>query len=91
MDVAVAFTLSASTACTISSPRTPSACSDRRIERIASEQTGITADTALRLAKAFGTTPDLWMNLQKEFDIRTAQRQIGSALEQIEPLATRAA
>jgi HlyD family secretion protein len=36
-----------------------------RIERIASEQTGISADTALRLAKALGTTAQLWLNLQK--------------------------
>src|SRR5262245_44008639 len=37
-----------------------------RIERIASEQTGITADTALRLAKALGTTAQLWLNLQTD-------------------------
>jgi antitoxin HigA-1 len=35
-----------------------------RIERIANEQTGITADTALRLGKALGTTAQLWLNLQ---------------------------
>lgn len=77
----------------ISAGRLAKACGvpRTRIERIANEQTGVTADTALRLAKAFGTTPDLWMNLQKEFDIRTAQRQIGNDLDQIEPLATRAA
>ena len=33
-----------------------------RIERIAKEKTGITADTALRLSKALGTTPQLWLN-----------------------------
>jgi addiction module HigA family antidote len=40
-----------------------------RIERIANEQTGITADTALRLGKALGTTAELWLNLQNDHDI----------------------
>ena len=44
-----------------------------RIERVASEQTGITADTAIRLGRALGTSANLWLNLQNEFDIRTAQ------------------
>lgn len=39
-----------------------------RIERIAAEETAITADTALRLSRAFGTTADFWMNLQTAFD-----------------------
>ena len=45
-----------------------------RIERIASEQTGITADTALLLAKALGTTARLWLNLQNDYDIQIAKR-----------------
>ena len=45
-----------------------------RIERIASEQTGITADTALRLGKALGTTAQLWLNLQQTYDLWHAQR-----------------
>jgi addiction module HigA family antidote len=40
-----------------------------RIERIAEETTGITADTALRLSKALGTTPHLWLNLQNDYDL----------------------
>ena len=35
-----------------------------RIERLANEETGITADTALRLGRYFRTTPEFWMNLQ---------------------------
>lgn len=62
-----------------------------RIERIATEKTGITADTALRLAKALGTSPDLWLNLQKEFDVRTARSQIGKDLEKIETVIGEAA
>ena len=41
-----------------------------RIERIPEEKTGITADTALRLSKALGTTPQLWLNLQTDTTCR---------------------
>jgi len=41
-----------------------------RIERLVAEQTAVTPDTALRLAKFFGTTPDLWMNMQTGYDIK---------------------
>jgi antitoxin HigA-1 len=51
-----------------------------RIERIANEETAITADTALRLGKALGTSAQLWLNLQNEFDMRTAKRQIGKGV-----------
>ena len=54
-----------------------------RIERLVNEQIGVTADTALRLAAALGTTPDLWLNLQNHFDVQTAQRRIGKTLWQI--------
>jgi addiction module HigA family antidote len=57
-----------------------------RIERLASEQIGITADTALRLSKALGTTPELWMNLQNSFDVKTAMLHISKELDQIEPV-----
>jgi len=55
-----------------------------RIERIASELTGITADTALRLAKALGTTAQLWLNLQNDYDIQIAKRDLGKVLDRIE-------
>ena len=55
-----------------------------RLERIASEQTGITADTALRLAKALGTTAQLWLNLQNDYDIQIARRDLGKALGRID-------
>jgi antitoxin HigA-1 len=57
-----------------------------RIERLASEQIGITADTALRLSKALGTTPELWMNLQNSFDVKTAMLHISKELDEIEPV-----
>jgi addiction module HigA family antidote len=55
-----------------------------RIERLANEETGVTADTALRLSKALGTTAALWLNLQNDYDIRVAQRDIGKQLDKIE-------
>jgi addiction module HigA family antidote len=62
-----------------------------RIERLANEAAGVTADTALRLSKAFGTTAALWLNLQNDYDIRMAQRDIGKELDKIEPVIERAA
>ena len=61
-----------------------------RIERIANEETAITADTALRLGKALGTSAQLWLNLQNEFDMRTAKSRIGNELEKITPVTGRA-
>ena len=61
----------------ISVPRT-------RVERIAAETSGITADTALRLSKALGTSAQLWLNLQNRFDIETAEQAIGKQLAKIE-------
>jgi addiction module HigA family antidote len=55
-----------------------------RIERIAAEQTGITADTALRLGKALGTTAQLWLNLQNDYDVQIAKRDLGKILDRIE-------
>lgn len=55
-----------------------------RIERISGELTGVTADTALRLAKALGTTPQLWLNLQTDYDVQIAQRDLGTVLDRIE-------
>jgi addiction module HigA family antidote len=62
-----------------------------RIERLANEETGVTADTALRLSKAFGTSPELWLNLQTDYDVQIAKRQIGRDLAKIEPIAINAA
>ena len=54
------------------------------IEWIANEQTSITADTALRLAKALGTTPQLWLNLQNDYDVQVAKRRLSGILDKIE-------
>ena len=62
-----------------------------RIERIVAETTGITADTALRLGKALGTSAQLWMNLQNRYDVEVAKREIGKKLNKIEPIIAHAA
>ena len=41
-----------------------------RIERLAAGQTAVTPDTALRLAKFFGSSPEFWMNMQAGYDIK---------------------
>jgi antitoxin HigA-1 len=51
------------------------------IKRITNEETAITADIALRLGKALGTSAELWLNLQNDFDMRTAKGRIGKELE----------
>ena len=43
----------------------------------------ISADTALRLARYFGTSPDLWMNLQKTYELDLARQQLGKAISHI--------
>jgi antitoxin HigA-1 len=62
-----------------------------RIERLVNEETGVTADTALRLSKAFGTTAALWLNLQNTYDVQIAEREIGNQLKNIEPVIRNAA
>jgi addiction module HigA family antidote len=62
-----------------------------RIERIAREELGITADTALRLGRYFGIEPQFWLNLQNRFDLATANAAIASALDRIPPHGRRAA
>lgn len=58
-----------------------------RVNDIANEKRGITADSALRLARYFGTTPELWMNLQKRYELECAQRELHETLEHIQPRA----
>ena len=52
-----------------------------RITAILSEQRGISADTALRLARFFGTSPDFWMSLQSSYDVKVAQAAVGKEIE----------
>ena len=52
-----------------------------RVNEIANERRGITADTTLRLARCFSTTPEFWMNLQRRYESETARRAIGTTVE----------
>jgi addiction module HigA family antidote len=54
-----------------------------RVERIAAGSIGVTADTALRLGKALGTSAQVWLNLQNRYDVETAERAIGRELAKI--------
>ena len=59
-----------------------------RVSAILRGQRGITADTALRLARFFGTTPQLWMNLQKTYELRVAENESGKVIaKQVKPWA----
>ena len=53
-----------------------------RISQIVRGQRAITADTALRLARYFGTTPQLWLNLQSSFDLRQASEREGARIQE---------
>ena len=55
-----------------------------RITDILNGKRGITADTALRLAKALGTTAQIWLNLQNDYDVQIAKRDLGKILDRIE-------
>lgn len=55
-----------------------------RINDVVRERRGITADTALRLARYFGTSAEFWMGLQADYDLRTAERLAGNMLERIQ-------
>lgn len=58
-----------------------------RIERLVRGQQGVTADTALRLARVFGTSPDFWLNLQAGHDLSKAAIARRSELRAIRRLA----
>lgn len=59
----------------------------RRINEIVLGKRGITADTALRLAKVFETSVQFWMGLQNEYELREARNSIKDQLKQMVPLA----
>jgi addiction module HigA family antidote len=53
----------------------------RRINEIVLQKRRITADTALRLARFFGTTPEFWIGLQSQYDLDIASDELGDRLE----------
>jgi addiction module HigA family antidote len=58
-----------------------------RVNDIVRERRSISPDTALRLARFFGTTPEFWLDLQTAHDLKTAQAAAKDTLEQVRPLA----
>lgn len=60
----------------------------RRINEIVHGLRGITADTALRLAHYFGTSPQFWMNLQARFDLQVEDDRIGAKVRRLKALKT---
>jgi antitoxin HigA-1 len=59
-----------------------------RITAILNGERGITADTALRLARYLGGEPEFWLNLQTAYDLRVAETEVGSTIaQQVSPRA----
>ena len=67
------------TACRV--PRT-------RIERLVREETPVTPDTALRLARYFGGSAEFWLGIQARYDLEVARRALQPEIEEIEPRET---
>ena len=57
-----------------------------RIERLAREETPVTADTALRLAKYFGTTAAFWMGMQAQYDLERTEDEVSAEIKRIQPV-----
>jgi addiction module HigA family antidote len=60
-----------------------------RVTGILNGQRGITADTALRLGHWFGTSAEFWLNLQKLYELRLAQREVGERVKRLPRLTHR--
>ena len=60
-----------------------------RIYQIVSGKRSITADTALRLGKFFGTGPEVWLNLQQKYDLESARKSGGKDFRKIKPISKR--
>jgi addiction module HigA family antidote len=58
----------------------------KRVNLIVNQRRGITPDTALRLSRLFGTTPDLWLNLQLAWDLWHALQDAHTEIRKIRPL-----
>ncbi len=58
-----------------------------RVSAIVAGKRNITGDTAWRLARAFNTSPQFWMNLQAAYDLRMAKRESGASLRAVERVA----
>ncbi len=59
----------------------------RRINEIVLGKRGVSADTAVRLARALGTSERFWLGLQADYDLEEAHRALGKDLERVERVA----
>jgi addiction module HigA family antidote len=59
-----------------------------RIERLVRGETAVTPDTALRLARYFGTTPEFWLGIQSRFDVETVRQTLDADIAAIKPRKT---
>ncbi len=57
---------------------------ENRVPQIVAGKRNITADTALRLGKWFGMSPAFWLNLQKSYELRKAEQEIGKEIATIQ-------
>lgn len=57
-----------------------------RVNEVVREKRGVTPDTALRLSRYFGTTPEFWLYLQMAYELRVAAAQWDNIVEEIAPL-----
>src|SRR4051794_36547513 len=61
--------------------------SPMRISHVVRGERPVTADLALRFGRAFGQSPQFWINLQTSYDLKIAEREIRKGLDKIKPLA----
>ncbi|MDP2806315.1 MAG: HigA family addiction module antitoxin [Gallionellaceae bacterium] len=60
----------------------------RRIDEICAGNRAVTADTAMRLGRLFGMSPQTWMNLQSQYDLEVAENELGDKIDhEVMPLA----
>ncbi len=61
--------------------------SPMRISHVVREERPVTAELALRFGRAFGQSPQFWMNLQTDYDLRLAERELKTSLRKVQRLA----
>lgn len=62
----------------------------KAVSRLIHGHTGVSAEMAIRLSRAFNTTPDLWLNLQQGYDLWHTSRQLERSFARIQPFYTEA-
>ncbi len=61
-----------------------------RITQILNSKRAVTADTALRLARWLGTSAEFWLNLQKQYELRLAEQEVGASIRKhVQPMESR--